>query len=384
MDRFLPYSTQSLDREDIENVIKVLRSDWLTQGPAIERFEHALREYCGTKFAVAFSSGTAALHAAYYAAGLTNGESIITSPNTFVATANAALYLGAYPIFADIEPDTGNISAEEIERKLTPRTRLVVPVHYAGQSADMKMIGKICKRAGVRVIEDASHALGGEYGGRKIGCCKWSDMAVFSFHPVKPITTGEGGAVLTNNRKFYESLKKFRTHGITKTGLRKKNQGSWYYEMQELGYNYRITDLQCALGSSQLQKIDTFISQRRRLVEEYRKLLEPDESFLLPAERDYGKPAWHLFPLRLVRRLVPHRKWIFEELRRRNLGVQVHYIPVYLQPYYRKLGFKKGLCPNAEEFYSAEISIPLHQKMRRGDVRRVCRALREAVESAGN
>lgn len=358
----IPYGRQMISKEDIEAVAKVLKSNWITQGPKIKEFENAFCKYTGAKYAVAISSGTAALHIACLAAGIKEKNEVITSPITFVASANCVLYCGGKPVFADIQEDTTNIDPEEIKNKITKRTKAVIPVHFAGHPCDMKQIKDIAKEHKLSIIEDACHALGAEYRGSKIGSCKYSDMTVFSFHPVKHITTGEGGMVLTNNRRIYERLLLFRNHGITKNKEKmEKFDGHWYYEMHELGFNYRITDFQCALGLSQLKKLDKFLEKRREIVNIYSQGLSGVDKIILPKERPYVKSSWHLYYLKLKR--PKKRKAIFEKLKNLNIGVQVHYIPIYLQPYYNKLGFKEGLCPKAEDFYSRAISIPIYSAL---------------------
>ena len=372
MNRFISYSHQCIEEDDINAVVEVLKSDFLTQGPKLKEFEESLASYCGAQFAVGFSSGTAALHGAYFAAGLGSEDEIITSPMTFLATANTALFLGATPVFTDIEPDSGNIAPGLIEQAITNKTKAIVPVHFAGQPAEMKGISKTAGRHKLIVIEDACHALGARYMGTTIGDCQYSDMVVFSFHPVKSITTGEGGAVLTNNEDMYKKLVMFRHHGITKEPDLLQNMSNagkgWYYEMQCLGNNYRLTDIQSALGVSQLKKLDRFIEKRRQIVETYRQAFNGNSFFDLPAENDHVKSAWHLYSIRLKDKYKSRKAEIFRELRQHRLGVQVHYIPVYLQPYYQQLGFKKGLCRKAEDFYEREISIPLYAAMSREDI----------------
>jgi len=380
---FIPYSRQLIDDADIEEVVRILKSDWLTQGPKVKEFEEALAAYCGAKYATVFSSGTAALHAAYFVTDINKDDEIITSPITFLSTANAALFLGAYPVFVDIEINTGSINPDLVERAITKKTKAVVPVDYAGHPADLEKIAEIAKKYNLLLIEDACHALGAEYKGKKIGNYKYSDMTVFSFHPVKPITTGEGGAVLTNNKEYYEKLIMFRQHGVTKNPKKFLNKSlsftphishltphanHWYYEMQFLGYNYRLTDIQCALGISQLKKLDKFIERRRQIVEIYKEAFENNDFFNLPVEKNYAKSSWHLYPIRLKDKYKDKKKEIFAKLREKGLGVQVHYIPVYWQPYYQKLGYKKGICPNAEDFYEREVSIPLYPKMSDEDI----------------
>ncbi len=372
MNRFISYSHQCIEEDDIAAVVEVLKSDFLTQGPKLKEFEESLASYCGAQFAVGFSSGTTALHGAYFAAGLGSEDEIITSPMTFLATVNAALFLGATPVFTDIEPDSGNIAPELIERVITKKTKVIVPVHFAGLPAELKDISKIARKHNLIVIEDACHALGAKYMGTTIGDCQYSDMVVFSFHAVKSITTGEGGAVLTNNEDMYKKLVMFRHHGVTKEPddfcNKDKCAGQWYYEMQYLGFNYRLTDIHSALGISQLKKLDRFIEKRRQVVETYRQAFNGNSYFDLPVENDHVKSAWHLYPIRLKDKYKSRKAEIFRELRHHGLGVQVHYIPVYLQPYYQQLGFKNGLCRKAEDFYEREISIPLYAAMSREDI----------------
>ncbi len=377
--RLIPYSRQLIEEEDIRAVVEVLRSDYLTQGPAVGCFEEALASFCGAKFAVVFATGTAALHGAYHAVGLGPGDEIITSPNTFAATSNAALYLGARPVFSDIEPDTGNLDPALIEEKITPATRIIVPVHYSGHSADLDAIHEIARRRGLLVIEDASHALGARYKDRRVG--PLSDMTVFSFHPVKPITTGEGGAVLTNNEDYYKKLLIFRTHGISREPsiLENRDEGPWYYEMLDLGYNYRITDIQCALGLSQLRRLEDFIARRRAIVARYQEAFREDPRVLIPAEKDYAFSTWHLLPARLKAPCVAQRRRIFEELREKCIWVQVHYIPVYRFPYYRGLGYAPDQCPRAEAFYQSEISLPVFQGMTDDEAQYVIDTLKDVL-----
>lgn len=368
----IPYSHQSINSNDIRQVTEALESGWITQGPKVKAFEALLAEYCGVKFAIVFSSGTAALHGAYFAAGLGDNDEIITSPITFLATANAALFLGAHPVFVDIEGDTGNINPDLIEQAITKKTRAIVPVHFAGHPVQLERIAEIAQKHNLLLIEDACHALGARYKNTTIGDCRYSDMTVFSFHPVKSITTGEGGAVLTNNEEFRNKLIMFRQHGATKDPSIFQNKsdaaGDWYYEMQHLGYNYRLTDIQCALGISQLRKVDRFIRRRREIVETYAEAFKDNKFFDTPVEKSYAKSAWHLYPIRLKDKFIEKKAEIFSNLREKGLGVQVHYIPVYLQPYYQQIGYKKGLCPNAEDFYEKEISIPLYPMMLQEDI----------------
>ena len=375
--RKLSYSHQSIEQDDVDSVLEVLTSDFLTQGPKVKEFEEALAAYCGSKFAVVFSSGTAALHAAYFAAGLADHDQIVTSPITFLATANAALFLGAKPVFIDIERDTGNINPSLIENAITDKTKAIVPIHFAGHPVELKTINDIAQKHRLLVIEDACHALGATYEGTTIGHCRYSDMTVFSFHPVKSITAGEGGAVVSNNEQFYNKLVMFRHHGITKNKNGFKNSingvGDWYYEMQSLGYNYRLTDLHCALGISQLRKLDRFIRKRREITETFGRAFEDNAFFDVPVERSYAKSAWHLYAIRLKDKFKAQKREIFTRMRTKGLGVQVHYIPVHLQPYYQEHGYQKTLCPNAEDFYEREISLPLYPSMTEQDVEYVVR-----------
>jgi len=372
--KYIPYGRHYIDSDDIKEVTKVLRSDWITQGPKIEEFEEKLAHYCGAKYAVVVSSGTAALHIACLVAGIKPGEEVITTPVTFVASANCILYCGGKPVFADIQEDTANIDPEEIRKKITKKTKAIIPVHYAGQPCDLKEIQEIAKRHNLTVIEDAAHALGAEYKGSKIGSCKYSDMTIFSFHPLKSITTGEGGAILTNSKEYYEKLIMFRQHGVTKdrTKFKFNNDANWYYEMHYLGYNYRLTDIQCALGLSQLRKLDKFIKRRRQIAQIYNKELSKLDGIELPVGKKGVKSARHLYTIRIKGN---KRRKIFEALRKRGIGVHLHYIPVYLQPYYQQLGYRKGACPVAENYYNRAITLPLYPKMRDKDVKSVVRIL---------
>lgn len=376
--KFIPYGHQWIDEEDIKEVIKVLKSDLLTQGPKVEEFEKALCKYTGAKFAVVVSSGTAALHIACLAAGIKEGDEVLTSPITFVASANCILYCGGIPVFADIQEDTININPIEITRKITNRTRAIIPVHFAGNPCDMEEIKKIADKNNLLIIEDASHAIGAKYRESKIGSGKYSDMSVFSFHPVKHIATGEGGAILTNSKELYERLLLFRNHGITKNNEKmSKSEGPWFYEMQELGYNYRITDMQCALGISQLKKIDRFIKRRREIVAIYNNGLSGLD-ISLPIEKSYTRSAWHIYYIRL--KDPSKRKEIFEKLKKSNLGVQVHYIPIHLQPYYQeRFGYHKEDFPIAEDYYNSTITIPLYPKIKDSEIEYVISILNELL-----
>mgnify|MGYP001150590259 CR=1 FL=1 len=360
----IPYGRQSISEADISAVVDVLRSDWITQGPAIATFERSVADYCGVKHAVAVSNGTVALHAACAALGLGPGGLLWTSPITFVASANCARYVGADVDFVDIDPMTLNMGVEALTAKLENAEKtgrlpdVVVPVHFGGLSCDMTAIGDLASRYGFRVVEDASHAIGGTHSGKSIGSCEFSDMATFSFHAVKIVTTGEGGMVVTNNDDLAERLRLFRSHGITRDDSRMvgESQGPWYYEQVDLGYNARMTDIQAALGSSQMQRIDEFVSIRNELADRYRKLLVG-----LPvrwqAVGGAGRSAYHLFVVEL---LDVDRRRVFDAMRDGGVGVNVHYIPVHLQPYYRDLGFTRGDFPHAEQYYERAITLPLY------------------------
>lgn len=379
-DTFLPYGQQYIDDEDIETVVEVLKSNYLTTGPRVEEFEKKVADYVGVKYAVAVSSGTAALHAACFAADIKEGDEVITTPITFAASANCVIYQGGQPVFSDINPVTYNIDPDDIERKITDRTKAIIPVDFTGQPVDIDRINEIAEKYNLVVIQDAAHALGAEYKGRKIGAL--ADMTEFSFHPVKHITTGEGGMITTNNRECYEKLKLFRTHGITrdKEFLLNKDEGSWYYEQLDLGYNYRITDIQCGLGISQLSKLDKFLKRRREIAEKYNEYLNDIDGIIVPEQAGLSNSSWHIYVIQLqLEKFKVGRREIFEALQAENIGVNVHYIPVYYHPYYQELGYKKGLCPNAEKLYERMITIPLHPKMNDKDVEDVVMALKKVL-----
>lgn len=390
--KYIPYGKQCIDEDDIQSVIAVLRSDWLTQGPMIEAFERTLAEYCGAKYAVAVNSGTSALHIACLAAGIESGDEVITSPITFVASANCVVYCGGIPVFADINKDTYNIDPFEIRKKITSKTKAAIPVHFAGLPYDMEAIRRIADEHDLIIIEDACHALGAEYrqGDKwfRVGSCSHSDMTVFSFHPVKHITTGEGGAVLTNNEKFYEKLLLFRNHGITKDPEKfinkdlafqlnseslTLNPNPWYYEIQELGFNYRITDIQCALGLSQLKKLNAFIIRRREIAKMYNESFKDVRFIKTPIEPETKKSVYHLYVLQIdFEKLDKSRNVIMKRLLDQGISTQVHYIPVHLQPYYRsRFGFRPGDYPVAETYYSRTLTLPLYPGMTDKDITKV-------------
>lgn len=379
--KMLPYGHQWIDEEDIKAVSKVLHSDWITQGPKVAEFEEEFARFVGAKYAVAVNSGTAALHAACFAAQIEKGDEVITTPITFAASANCAIYQKGTPIFADIDSDTLNIDSEEIEKKITKKTKALIPVDFTGLPVELEKILQVAKDNNLAIIEDASHALGATYKGSKIGSI--SDMTIFSFHPVKHITTGEGGMINTNNEKYYERLKLFRTHGITKDKNKmSKCDGPWYYEMQELGYNYRLTDFQCALGLSQLKKIDRIIQRRREIVKKYNSEFKNIPEIKIPKINPVdSNPAWHLYIIQInLEKLKVGRREIFEALRAENIGVNVHYIPVHLQPYYQKrFGYHLGDFPKAENYYSRAITLPIFSKMTDKDVDDVIMAVKKII-----
>ncbi len=356
----ISYGRQFIDDDDISEVVKTLKSDYLTQGPKIDEFEKALCEYFGCKYAVLFSNGTAALHGAYFVSGIKKGDEFITTPITFAASANAGLYMGACPVFCDIDENTYNIDADMILNRVSEKTKVVTPVSYGGNPFDFEKIYSPLKEKGIVIIHDAAHALGAKRKG--FGITHMCDMAMVSFHPVKHITTGEGGVILTDIKEFYEKLRLFRSHGITKDQSRLKyGNEPWYYEMQDLGYNYRITDIQCALGISQLKKAERFIKRRNEIAGIYYNELKDFSKFKIvkPYEDDDTVNAFHLYPVLLEN--SRERKRFFDYMRENNVWVQVHYIPVHLMPYYRdNFGFKEGDFPKAENFYEREVSVPMY------------------------
>jgi perosamine synthetase len=356
----IPYGRQSIDEEDIAAVTNVLRSDFLTTGPAIPAFERAITSATGAPHAVAVNSGTAALHAMYFAAGIGPGDEIITSPLTFAATANAALYLGATVRFADVDAATGNIDPARVEEQLRPRTRAIVAVDYAGQPADYASLRAIAEPNGLSLLADAAHSLGATDRGRSVGTL--ADASAFSFHPVKPITTAEGGAVVTADRELAARAARFRTHGISRDDAEMaRSDGPWFYEQHDLGFNYRLTDVQAALGTSQLRHLDDFIARRREIAARYDSELRDVTGLELPTVRAGVSPGWHLYVV-MVRDPATRRPF-FERLTALGLAVQVHYIPVYAHPYYRRLGFEPGLCPVADDRYARSISLPIFPRL---------------------
>ena len=377
--KFLPYGRQSIDEADIQAVVGVLRSDWLTTGPKVAEFEEAFAVRVGARYAVSFSSGTAALHAGAFAAGLKPGDEAITTPMTFAATANCILYQGATPVFADVSRDTLNLDPEQIERKITPKTRAFFAVDYAGHPADLDAMREIAARREILLIEDACHAPGAEYRGRQVGSI--ADMTVFSFHPVKHITTGEGGMVTTDDAQFAETLRRFRNHGISSDARQRQAEGQWHYDMVLLGFNYRLPDFACALGIQQLKKLEPNLARRREIAARYTAAFCEIQSLVLPVVLPDAEPAWHLYPIRLnLDKLSADRAQVFRALRAENIGVNVHYIPVHLHPYYRnRFGYKGGEFPVAEDAYSRLISLPMFHGMTDQDVEDVIMAVRKVV-----
>ena len=371
----IPYGRQWVDDEDVAAVVDVLRSDFLTTGPAVERFEDALKAATGARRAIALSSGTSALHAMYSAAGLKPGDEVITTSLTFAATANAALYLGATLRFVDVVSDTGNIDPVAVEAALTPRTRLVVAVDYAGHPADYDELNGLTEPRGVTLLADAAHSLGAKYRGRSVGTL--AAASELSFHPVKLITTGEGGAVLTDDEALADRAARFRTHGITREPAEMEQDAPWHYEQHDLGFNYRLTDMQAALGTSQLSRLSAFVARRREIAARYLEALADLNGLTLPTVRDDVEPAWHLFVVRVAD--ASRRLAFFERLRELGLGVQVHYIPVHYHPYYRALGYERGLCQVAEGFAARAISIPIFPMMTDAQIDRVIDVVRQAV-----
>lgn len=375
----LPYAHQWIDDRDIQAVVDVLQSDYLTTGPKIKAFEQAIADYVGAKYAVSFANGTAALHGACSVAGISEGDEVVCTPMTFAASANCVLYCGGKPVFADIDPMTYTIDPAEIEKKITERTKAIIPVDYTGQPVQLDDILEIAHKHDLTVIEDGAHSLGSSYKGRRVGSI--SDLTMFSFHPVKQITCGEGGIITTNNEAYYEKLLQFRSHGITRDEkYLQKCDGPWYYEMQFLGYNYRMTDIQAALGLSQLDKIEKFIDLRKQIVRQYNDAFQTIPEVIIPHQHPDADSSWHLYILRLnTDKLTADRRKIFEALRAQNIGVNVHYLPVYRHPYYEKLGYEKGLCPKAEKHYEQIITLPLFPKMTDKDVVDVIEAVKRTV-----
>jgi|SRR6478672_7148094 len=379
----IPYGRQDITAEDIEAVVATLRSDFLTQGPAVPRFEKVVADHVGAGHAIAVNSATSALHIACLALGLGPGDWLWTSPITFVASANCALYCGASVDFVDIDPDTYNLSIEALSRKLEVAEsegrlpKIVVPVHLCGQSCDMSAIADLAKRYQFSVIEDASHAIGGKYRNGLVGNCRYSDITIFSFHPVKIVTTAEGGMALTNDDTLAAKMSLLRSHGITRDPalMDQEPDGPWYYQQTELGFNYRMTEMQAALGVSQMERIETYVARRHVIARRYDALLQ-DIPVVRPVQTTDAYSAYHLYPVRVP---AADRQKVFERLREAGIGVNVHYIPVHLQPYYRAMGFEPGDYPESERYYAEAISLPLYPLMSDAQQDQVVAALRSAV-----
>lgn len=376
MNEFISYGRQSLDEEDIQAVIDTLRSPFLTQGPKVTEFEQAIADYVGVKYAVAFCNGTAALHGACYAAGIGEGDEVITSPITFAASANCVRYVGGTVVFADIDVKTYNINPVQIRANITDKTKAIIPVDFTGQPADIDEIMDIAREHNLVVIEDGAHSLGATYKGRKVG--QTADMTMFSFHPVKPVTTAEGGVIVTDNEVFYKKMLQFRSHGIEATDYA-ADQGGWYYEMTDLGYNYRMTDLQAALGVSQLKKLDGFIARRQEIANQYDEAFKDATNIVTPTLLEDVQSGWHLYMVKLEN---VDRKRVFDAMRAANIGVHVHYIPVYWHPYYRDLGYERGLCPVAEAWYEKALTLPIHPGLTESHIQRVIEMLKEQLNES--
>ena len=377
----LYYGHQYLDEKDVQAVVEVLHSDYLTCGPRITELEQKLCELTGAKYAVVCSNDTAALHIACMAAGVSAGDEVITTPITFLASANCALYCGAKPVFADIDEETYNIDPKEIEKAMTSKTKAVVAVDYTGQVVDLDAIMETCHKQNVVVIEDAAHSIGTLYKGRPIGSI--ADMTTFSFHPVKTVTAGEGGAVLTDNEEYYKKLLLYRSHGMTRdqAQMTKESEGGWYYQMIDLGYNYRMTDMQAALLISQLEKLPMFSKRRKEIVARYNEAFSRIPELTLQQELEGSDSTRHLYILRIKpEKLRIDRRGFFDALAAENIMCNVHYIPIYLQPYYQEMGYPKGLCPRAEKLYSEMMSLPLYYAMTDQDVEDVITAVQKIVD----
>lgn len=374
----VPYGRQLIDDSDIHAVMEALKGEYLTTGPKIGEFEQKFAGHVGSKFALAVSSGTAALHLACMAAGFKSGDEVITTPMSFAATSNSVLYTRATPVFADIDPQTYNIDPELIKSQISSKTRGLIPVHYTGLPCDMEQIQDIAQKQKLVVVEDACHALGARYRGSNIGDCRYSDMTVFSFHPVKHITTGEGGMITTNSEQLYRKLLILRSHGIIRDELDmvETSPGPWYYEMQELGFNYRMTDFQAALGISQMDKLDEFVKRRRQIAAAYNEAFS-DLPLQLPFEPEHCTSSYHLYVVKLKDYAPVDRNALYLELRKRGIYTQVHYIPIHTFPYYRReLGFKRGDYPISEEHYEKILSLPLFPAMTDEEIDRVVAAVR--------
>lgn len=379
-DTYLAYGKQQIDDQDIERVVQVLKSEYLTTGPAVQEFEQKVADYVNAKYAVAVSNGTAALHVALFGCGIEAGDEVIVTPMTFAASSNAILYMGAVPVFADIDPSTYNLDVRDVERKITDKTKAIVVVDFAGQPVDIEEFRSLANKYNLKLVQDSAHSLGSTYGGEKIGSL--ADVTTFSFHPVKPITTGEGGMIVTNNEGIYKRMMMFRTHGITRDAhdYVNENEGNWHYEQQYLGYNYRLTDIGAALGISQMDKLDGFLAQRRKIVEMYQEAFSSIEGLIIPYEKPDRCSGWHIYVVRINLQVVKaSRGEVFKALQAENIGVNVHYVPVYYHPYYHQLGYEKGLCPVAENVYDTMMTLPLYPGMTMKDVADVIEGVKKVI-----
>lgn len=383
----IPYGRQDINQQDIDAVVEVLKSDFLTQGPKVPAFEQAVMEACDAKYALAVNSATSALHIACLALGLGEGDWLWTTPNTFVASANCGLYCGAQVDFVDIDPNTYNLCTKELEKKLIDAEKsgklpkVLVPVHFSGQPCDMEVIYNLSKKYGFKIIEDASHAIGGKYKGEPIGNCRYSDITVFSFHPVKIVTTAEGGMAVTNSAELARKLDLLRSHGITRNSslMTKPMDGPWYYEQIDLGFNYRMTELQAALGVSQMQRLDDFVAKRHKLAQRYNELLK-DLPIMLPWQHEDGYSGLHLYVIRLqLDKITKTHLEVFEGMREAGILVNLHYIPVHMQPYYQAMGFEVGQFPQAEQYYQEAMSIPMFPTMTEEQQDKVIATLKELL-----
>lgn len=374
----IPYGKQWIDQDDINAVVEVLKSEWLTCGPQVDEFEKKVGDYCRAKYAVAFSSGTSALHGAYFALGIKQGDEVITTPLSFSATSNGIIYCGGKPVFADIKIETLNIDPELVQGLITPKTKAISIVDFAGQPCDFDAIQRIAQKHNLAIVEDAAHSLGSEYNGKKTGSL--ADLTIFSFHPVKTITSGEGGMILTNNKDYYEKLKIFRHHGI----IKKPEIAPWYYEIEDLGYNYRLADINCALGISQLKKLDSFIARRRQIVKKYQEAFKEIPEIILIKEESFAKSAWHIYPIQFdLLKIKIGRKEIFEQLSQKGIKCQVHYVPIHFMPFYQKIfGYKKGDFPITEKYYERAITLPLYSKLTDEEVDYVIASVKEIIKLA--
>ncbi|MDA3898327.1 MAG: UDP-4-amino-4,6-dideoxy-N-acetyl-beta-L-altrosamine transaminase [Desulfobacteraceae bacterium] len=374
----IPYGRQLINEDDIEAVVEVLRSDYLTTGPKINEFENAISEYVGTKYSIALSSGTAALHSAMHAIGIGPGDEVILPPITFAATANCVVYQGGTPVFADVEPETLLIDPIKVEKKITPKTKVIIGVDYAGQPCDWNALRGIAKKHNLILVADGCHALGAEYRGVKVGSL--ADLTAFSFHPVKHITTGEGGMVTTDNQDWAEKIRMFRNHGITTDHREREETGSWLYEMTDLGFNYRITDFQSALGISQLKKLPDFLKKRRKIADQYNTFFSSRESVKPLSVKTDRLHAYHLYVVKLHKDKENSRQDVFNQLRKNGIGVNVHYIPVHMHPFYRKnFGYKAGDYPVAEKAFESILSLPMFPSLKKNEIEHVIENIRQII-----